>query len=347
LAFGLVNESMRIILAILALFATLQNTEATPFKPKQSASPPKKPSFIQVSSILANSNATDSEEKFLSKITEQLTSKDKLPWTLASTASFIYLLLLISRVSCDRQGTFCWSPLIKLTDALHGGFCVWGSDEQTGVCLSQRKNSHQLAWYVDVLFAVAAAFIGLLVPSACTEPLFTASVAAAIFLHGYLHKNISVGRICPPDEILQHCLQTCLNSPSQHVSLEKLVFYILYVFGLVVLDFAVASFPLSHATQAILAMAVTAIWVLLSAYFGAKYSLSSTFAMSHVLVSFTGVFANSNKITPFVGWSFLAATCVGLAELLFCKSFLRKVYGHVWYDIVLHIAMIATLFPRK
>jgi len=92
---------------------------------------------------------------------------------------------------------------------------------------------------------------------------------------------------------------------------------------------------------------ITSVFIALGVYFGNDWALPAVFVQSLVLVSFTGMFANRQMITPLMGWLFLAATMVGMTEFLACKPFLLQRYGHVWYDIVLHMAMISSLIPRR
>jgi hypothetical protein len=283
-----------------------------------------------------------------------LTCPEKLPWTLSSIASLLYLLAFISRVSCDKEETclvskLCWKTLVQRTEGLHGGFCVWGSDLATGICADQWKNSHQFSFYIDTVLAVLTFVVGHYVKPRVSNVLVF-GMALTIFLHGILHLSISIGVICNHDGIPRHCWQVCPNeapTPDGTISRMEWAMYIGYNLGLVLMDFCMANFRLPVGIQAFLVALVTVVWVLLGTYFGAAYALPAVFVQSHVMVSLTGVFANSFMITPLVGWCFLAATLVGWTEFLACKPFLLQHYGHVWYDAVLHIAMIASLIPRK
>ena len=108
-----------------------------------------------------------------------------------------------------------------------------------------------------------------------------------------------------------------------------------------------ANFRLPKVVQLVLVGMITAAFVAMGAFFGGDWALPAVFVQSHVMVSLTGVFANQEKITPLVGWLFLASTLVGLTEFLGCEPFLLQRYGHVWYDAILHLAMIASLIPRS
>lgn len=309
----------------------------------------------------------------------------KLPWMLASLVSLLYFFAFASRVSCDKAAAnpstianmMCWKPLVSMTQGLHNGFCVWGSNIDTGICPSEMANSHQYSWYVDTVLAMLALLVGYNKARRQrknhTHTIWIAVViAATIFLHGFLHKIISHGIQCPfQDErdvedtsSWEHCLLVCPSSiqektigvlagvtqfvgfppPLTFSMTTAWIFYVLYTIALVVLDFSIANFPLSYWKQLTLMCGLISVSLCLGVYFGAAHALTWVFVQSHIMASVTGVFANSSAyITPLVGWCFLVATCVGMTEFLACESFLLPRYGHVWYDAALHVAMISAL----
>ena len=293
-------------------------------------------------------------------IVRWLLSPEKLPWTLCSIASLLYLVLFIGRVSCDNTSSsaiaqkLCQPSLKKYTEALQDGFCVWGFDETLEACPFRAENSHQFSFLVDMSMTALTFVVGhLLRPDYIAENnlwtliLMTSSTALMIFLHGILHYNISKGTVC--HGILKHCVQICESgsSGSGTTTPAEWALYIIYNFGLVLMTFAMANFKLPLVEQSILVVLITVVWVFLGAQVGSNWSLPAVFVQSHVMVSLTGVFANRSKlITPLTGWCFLVATCVGLLEFMACKPFLLARYGHVWYDTALHVAMIASLVPR-
>jgi len=71
-----------------------------------------------------------------------------------------------------------------------------------------------------------------------------------------------------------------------------------------------------------LLMAIEAPLLIWFSYSFDTWALSNLFASSHVLVSVTSLIASIHY--PVFGWFFLAATAVGLIELMCCKSFLKQ-----------------------
>ena len=291
----------------------------------------------------------------------RLTRPEKLPWTLASLLSILYLMAFVSRVSCDKDDEFvqrrlCWKPLLHWTEGLHGGFCIWGSNTDTGVCPSEWKNSHQFSAYGDAALTLLAIVVGHAAQPRVSK-IHVVGVSLLIFLHGGLHWSISRGVIC--HGVWKHCWPVChdgadavededfSHSYGADVKNMNLAMYAIYIFGVVLLDFSAANFSMPLRKQMMLICVITAAWVLLGVYLGAQWALPSVFVQSHVLAAFTGVFADSDMITSLVGWCFLAATMVGATEFLACKSFLLQHYGHVWYDAVLHLSMIASMIPPR
>ena len=287
-----------------------------------------------------------------------LFNKEKLPWTLSFLASFVYLLVFVSRVSCDKPGSsmallgggdiqekLCWGPLIEMTEGLHEGFCVWGSNPDTGLCASELSNSHQFSFYVDMGMAFMTFVVGHMVKPYASNWLVI-GIAQIIGVHGILHFGISNGVECTRDDWM-HCWMSCPGTTPSPAQPWQWVLYTFYNFGLVLMNFAMANFRLPKTTQGVLVVMVTALFVALGAFFGGAWALPAVFVQSHAMVSLTGIFANQEKITPLMGWLFLGSTLVGLTEFLACKPFLLQRYGHVWYDAILHLAMISSLIPRS
>ena len=295
-----------------------------------------------------------------------LLSDEKLPWTLSAMVSLVYLAALTSRFSCDLANAntgihhtlFCWKPLLKWTEGLSQGFCVWGANPDTGLCPLSNSNSHQFSFYMDMILMAATLGIGHLVRPYASFGLVL-GLATMIGLHGLLHFGISNGTECSGQ--MMHCWMSCpgesssllssLSSSSSTTTTTttawQWILYSLYNLGLVAMDFVMANFRLPKSTQSILIVMITSVFIALGVYFGNDWALPAVFVQSLVLVSFTGMFANRQMITPLMGWLFLAATMVGMTEFLACKPFLLQRYGHVWYDIVLHMAMISSLIPRR
>ncbi|CAB9501887.1 expressed unknown protein [Seminavis robusta] len=280
-------------------------------------------------------------------ILQWLFGREKLPWTLSAIVALVYLVALTSRIGCDyyhdHRHPICWAPLRDMTASLHDGFCVWGANPTTGACTSNIHNSHQYSFYVDTALAVLTLLVG---HANRTGTSWMVGIALLIGLHGLLHLGISHGVVC--EGSLEHCWLSCPGTADAMAAPWQWILYGLYNLGVVTMDVRMAHFRLPLVLQYVLIGVVTVAFCALGSFAGATWALPAVFVQSHALVSVTGVFANCDRITPFMGWWFLGATVVGLTEFLACEPVLLKVgYGHVAYDTVLHLAMMASLVPRQ
>jgi hypothetical protein len=322
-------------------------------KPKPKNRPFKKPSTKKYTTPADHHPLSLQSHAMIQKhgIGKWLFSPEKLPWALSALVSLFYMLALISRVSCDVDPTnpatvLCWKPLTDMTASLHEGFCVWGANPTTGVCTSADANSHRWSFQVDTVLAILTLVMGLAVHAN-----WAAGIAVLIFVHGLLHLGISNGELCTDSVTAapswKHCLLACPGTQPTPTQPWQWILYALYNLGLVTLDVSVANFRLPLSLKYSWTIVLTALFVGFGYSMGPQWALPAVFVQSHALVSFTGIFANQDKITPLMGWCFLLATIVGLVEFLACEPLLLPhAYGHVAYDATLHIAMMASLIPR-
>lgn len=75
--------------------------------------------------------------------------------------------------------------------------------------------------------------------------------------------------------------------------------------------------------------------------------ISSYFMSTQVLISGVGFLFPNEKADPLMGWTFLITCIVSLVEYFNCKSFLRRVGGHVWYDVALHTSLLTAFWLEE
>ena len=211
------------------------------------------------------------------------------------------------------------------------GFSVANFNPNLDECLNQ--NSHIWAWKEDCVFTIIVIALGIKIDAGAKK---TSSLAAIIFGHGFLHKWIS-GKKCyvPP-----------FNG--------KLNIYANIAYGVFT---AFISFFVLHMANVSAAVEITGTIAvpILTVYLSQPKMLGSVspiFLTTQLLVSFLGVFSDSEAFTQIVGDLFALPCLVSLIELTFyCvdgnKSLFTKWGGHIWYDFFLHISVVATLLPAK
>jgi hypothetical protein len=253
--------------------------------------------------------------------------KTKLPWVLCTIFSCIYFYLFTQDSSTD--------PGFEKT-GLIGGFCVWGfpkTPDPTNGCKNISMNSHMFAWYEDAVFTMIV--VGAYFYGGKKETMTYVALGCIVFFHGFLHLFLSAGL---------HCL-TNIDNPT----VQKLgwLFYLIFAFFLSLATFGIGFLKQwePHGLPLVLlaSSVVTAVTYLLAKGTGPNWLLSALFATSHPIASVTGCFSKSPVFNNLQGWIFLAATIDGIVELMFCKHFLKQYGGHIYYDLFLHTAVIASL----
>jgi hypothetical protein len=255
---------------------------------------------------------------------------DLIPWWLCTFSSALYCFLFYLRAcrNVDSIGV-----------GLQDGFCVSGNPDPlpSGEC----NNSHESSWKVDVvlaIFTISTTWIG-----DTPSPFWLALPIAILMLsHGFMHTWIAHGG-CFEEEEGQHC-----KIAEGELYLQAFVWMLVLANNVFGLGPAGLDPQMLAGKAAVTAFEAPAIIYFISTF--KEWHLQAFVASTHVLISLTSLltclFFNNPFITSAFGWSFLAATGVGLVELLFCKCFLKAVGGHVWYDMVLHGSMIVFMLYR-
>lgn len=313
-----------------------------------------------------------------------LLSLDKLPWTLNVLVSLVYAATFVSRVSCDYESNsgarkICWDRLAQLTSGLHKptGVCLWEAPETSCSTLSsssffRHTDSHFGSFVVDSILACLTLLVGLATGrhNSITK---VSGIALFMALHGLQHLSMSNGVLCDKNQQCLPCWMSCPDgtaTTAPSLSWQWITTTALSNLGFVVLNFVMANFQMSLVFQTISVAVITAFLMALALFVARAamtsagggtidWSFPAAFVQSHLLLSITGLFANQREksppavaavnsfFSPLTGWCFLAATCMGMMEFLACKPALLQRYGHVWYDVVLHLAFMTTLVPPR
>jgi hypothetical protein len=251
------------------------------------------------------------------------TMSQKLPWALAALCSIVYF-WLFTQVSKGNLRSF--------DSGLLGGFCVWGEPnypEPPQGCTTS-MNSHMYAWYEDAFMTilVVAAFF----KNDRKEWILHLAIGGIIFLHGILHFFLSTAL---------HCLTTDVSPVWNDLGwIAYLVFS--FLLSLVIFGMGFAS-QVGFLWVLVASVVTTLLTYQLAHGAGADWVLSALFATSHPIASITGLLTESLRFSKFMGWAFLLSTIDGIVELMWCKSFLKPHGGHIWYDLFLHVAVLASL----
>lgn len=265
--------------------------------------------------------------------------KLRVSWTLSLICSIVYAILFWKIAANDDDSS-----------TLLFGFCVWGApqtpDSEHG-CYNEPRNSHMLAFGVDMLLTAAVIFLFYYyAPPKKNYSIFLLYVAIGfiIFAHGILHLYLYQAIDCyvadPPIEygyilfnvftflLCEIILSFGFLVPAQQGDERKAMLR-----------------RLAWITLA--SLAVTSIVVKTAKNTGSQWMLPALFSITHPLSSITGLFtAKTNLFPPAMGWMFLIATLTGIAELTACDSFYKRIGGHVWYDVTLHCAILMAL-PKE
>lgn len=257
-----------------------------------------------------------------------LQSRARTPWSLCTIFSIIYF-YLFTEVSKSRV-------LSEESTGLMGGFCVWGTpeyptpDDGCVVPDSAPNNSHMYAWYEDFIMTVA--IVALYFRSNRQGTIIYVAMGGIVFLHGFLHYWINTFVQCRTDDVAEW--------------LEPIgwALYALFTFFLSLILFGIGFFDeIGLLWVGVASFAVSVVTVVMARGAGTDWLLSALFATSHPLASITGLLTKSSIFSNAVGWIFLVATLDGIIELTSCATFLKQYGGHVWYDLFLHISVIASL----
>jgi len=270
----------------------------------------------------------------------------KLPWIIGLT--FTLVLLWGSEVQ-DDGGESC------AVKNVHGGFCVTNYD-CTGIFLKdptfspENRDSHELAGLVDLALLVVAIifpilnFFGVKIFN-IGEFRYTGSITAVltavalIGVHGWLHYFTLSESYKPPADNLDGLIDE--SDPMKETGFKILTVII------VVATLYGSSLPIILKSQAKMVGVIAIVsYAILQLVEGSDNNpISLFFTITQLLVTGVGTFfpdkcsTNTHKLS---GWGFAATSLVSLLEFYACQSFLLKIGGHAWYDVMLHVSLLAT-----
>lgn len=258
--------------------------------------------------------------------------RNKPAWGIALVLSIIYFILFL-QVSNG-----------KIETGLLFGFCVWGtpgmpSEEMPNLgCVNAPHNSHVLAFGIDFSMTAAAGLFWYLDKNKRrSDTLIYAALGFIILAHGLLHWFLQQ-KENPFGLPVIDCFDPEIGS-----GIERLGYIIFGAFScvlsLIILGFG---FGLNIATVGGSALFTAAV-VFLTKGTGGDLLLPGLFCVVHPLSCFTGLFSNEPEFNQTVGVLFILCTLVGISELSACVGFLRGYGGHIWYDLTLHLAILAAL----
>lgn len=263
--------------------------------------------------------------------------QQKPAWSLASLLSIIYAVIF----GLVTSG--------KLPDSLLFGFCVWGKYEgddpslvgtypsQTGCKPDFSVNSHLAAFVVDVILTLVAVVLYVMDENENKKETLPTYLATGfiILAHGILHWFLT-------QDVLDTKINCYADVDEDTTELGFLLFNIFsFVLSVIIVTFGFGgiraiTFVISFAFALIVSQ-------IANGAAGGEYILPALFVVVHPLSCITGLLSDQPTFSPLVGKLFVVCTAVGILELLSCEELLRKVGGHVWYDITLHSAVLAAL----
>lgn len=271
-----------------------------------------------------------------SKLIEKLKSSERLPY-------------LISFLICCVYSYYFFFQEVPRCETYQDGFCItnmsfikppesyYGRPAKSCPSTEIKGNSHLWAFQADVIFTIISLILPFTKWSSDNLNMATKlSTPLIIIGHGILHKWLSS--------------KNCYVPESSEDLIEKATqFYEIFVYALTGMMFFLFS-DLPQKRDLIWVLAE----VILISYGIVKVSLkkvetgnsiSTLFLASQLLVSFIGAIHPGPTSTKIVGQTFIFPCLVSLLEFLNC-DFLAGIGGHMWYDIFLHISVVATLLPE-
>ncbi len=198
-------------------------------------------------------------------------------------------------------------------------------------------NSHGAAFAVDVILTLVAAVLYVMDENKNKKETLSFYLATGfiILVHGVLHWFLT-----------QNVLDTVINCYTEvdekTTELGFLLFNIFsFVLSVIIVTFGFGGIKtITFVISLAFALIVSRI---ANGAGGGEYILPALFVVVHPLSCITGLLSDQPAFSPLVGKLFVVCTAVGILELLSCEELLRKIGGHVWYDITLHSAVLASL----
>lgn len=261
--------------------------------------------------------------------------QQKPAWSLASLLSIIYAVIF----GLVTSG--------KLSDSLLFGFCVWGKYEgsypnlvgtfptEDGCKPDFAVNSHRAAFVIDVILTLVAAVLYVMDGNKNkkeTLPFYLA-IGFIILIHGVLHWFLT-------QDVLDIKINCYTEVDEKTTEIGFLLFNIFsFVLSVIIVTFGFGGIrAITFVISLVFALIVSQI---ANGAGGGEYILPALFVVVHPLSCITGLLSDQLAFSPLVGKLFVVCTAVGILELLSCEELLRKIGGHVWYDITLHSAVLA------
>ena len=254
---------------------------------------------------------------FISDIIEK-----KPIWFFASVLSIIYgiAFLLVS------------NGIVK-TELLFG-FCVWGTPEFPSMedgCKFSPQNSHIAAFTIDAIMTGLAYVFYRLDKTPKRDTVTYIATGFIIIAHGFLHWFLQ-----KPEPV--NCYSPDLGGDIE--GLGYILFTIFsFVLGLIILSFGFGLKLSNFVYSAIFAFIVYNV----TQDTGGELVLPGLFVIVHPLSCVTGLLSDKPAFNNTVAKWFVVCTFVGILELFACANILRPVGGHLWYDLTLHSAVLASL----
>ena len=248
-------------------------------------------------------------------------------WLLGLVLSVIYLVifLLVSNGAIASPGLLL-------------GFCVWGEPgipDETDGCTNAPINFHILSFGVDLLMTLVAGIVWHL--NTARRSSITYIVCGTVILfHGLLHWLLQQTKF---DFFIINCYK---SNVAGDLEVGGYVIFGIFTFCLtiVILGFGCGRNPLIIIGSGVVTFAVIAI----TNGTDGDLALPGLFCLVHLLTCIVGLCSNAPSFNEHVGALFALSTVVGIVELSACKDFLRPYGGHVWYDVTLHAAVIASAY---
>lgn len=254
--------------------------------------------------------------------------RNKPTWGVALLLSlwYAYIFLQVSRSKGEGSG-------------LLFGFCVAGypetPDEKIGCENCPDINSHVLAFVIDVFLTAVTGYLWYKDPDRDNFKIVYLALGFIILIHGLLHWFLqqTTFDFLP----IINCYR---EDTSQFEELGYIIFGAFsFVLSLIILGFG---FGVKNWFTWIGSVIFTIAVVNLTQDTGGELILPGLFCIVHPLSCFTGLFTDVKLFNGKVATLFVICTAVGILELSSCQSVLRPFGGHVWYDITLHLAVVAS-----
>jgi len=246
-------------------------------------------------------------------------------WFCASVLSILYGILFIA-VSMN----------IVETELLFG-FCVWGTPKFPSKdlgCTGSPQNSHSAAAVIDAVMTGLAGIFYFLDNTPKKKTITYVATAFIIAAHGFLHYFLQQKTW----EIVVNCYNRDLSQGIEGVGYILFTIFS-FMLGLIILSFGFGFKPRNFVFSAIFAFIVYNT----TKNTGGDLILPGLFVIVHPLSCITGLISDKPAFNKNVASWFVVCTLVGILELFACENILRPVGGHLWYDLTLHSAVLASL----